>query len=286
MTRARVSASKIIYYSDAHSEAKNDLIAIEEPLEIKLGYGSKGDRKQNSLAITMRTPGHDQDLALGFLFTENIIAKTEDLTYIDYCKDKDGKPSDNIIRAEISDAIPIAWEDLQRNFFSNSSCGICGKASLENLEKICLVAIKNKSKVAVHIIHSLSDKMRAAQAVFEHTGGLHAAALFSLEGELLLMREDVGRHNAMDKLVGAALLAKIKLEDCLVMLSGRSSFELIQKAVMAKIPIIAAIGAPSSLAVETAEQFNITLMGFTRKRQFNVYSHPNRIFNPDQVKSL
>lgn len=273
----RVSAikTKVFHYSDF--QFKEDLLAVEEPLEIRLGFGPKSQRKQKSLAITMRTPGNDENLVLGFLFSENIIQSIKEISYIGFCKDDNGEINKNIIRIELSESLDIVWEDLQRNFFTNSSCGICGKASIENLEKVCPNKLSNGFEIKSETIHSLESQMRKAQSVFEHTGGLHAAALFNQDGKIEILREDIGRHNALDKLIGEGLFRKIKFQKSILLLSGRASFELIQKALMAEIPIIAAIGAPSSLAVETAINFNLSLCGFTRNSQFNIYSGSQRI---------
>ena len=273
----RVSAIKTKVFHHSDFQNKEDLLAIEEPLEIRLGFGPSAERQQKSLAITMRTPGNDENLVVGFLFTENIIHSLEQINYIDYCKDEDGQKSENVIRVELHEEIDLHWEDLQRNFFTNSSCGICGKASIENLEKICPTKLQNGFEIGPETIHSLENQMRKAQSVFEHTGGLHAAALYNEKGKIQILREDVGRHNALDKLIGEGLTRKIDFQKSIVLLSGRASFELIQKSLMAGIPIVAAIGAPSSLAVETAENFNLTLCGFTRNSQFNIYSANQRI---------
>lgn len=273
----RVTPTKTKVFHKSDFQYKEDLLAVEEPLEIRLGFGLPAERQQKSLAITMRTPGNDENLVIGFLFTENIISSLTDVNYIDYCKDDNGEKSENVIRVELNENLILDWEDLQRNFFTNSSCGICGKASIENLEKVCPKPLSDGFKIGFDIIHSLESQMRQAQSVFEHTGGLHAAALFTENGKIKILREDVGRHNALDKLIGEGLVRKIDFQKSIVLLSGRTSFELIQKSLMASIPIIAAIGAPSSLAAETAQNFNLTLCGFTRNSQFNIYSGSERI---------
>lgn len=254
------------------------MLAVEEPLEIKLAYGPKDQREQRSLAITMRTPGNDLELALGFLFTEGIIQSIDDVSHLDHCTDSTGERTENAVRVEISPTVKLDWENFQRHFYTNSSCGICGRASIESLESICPNKITSDLQITSETIHSLGDKMREAQNVFEHTGGLHASALFDRDGTLLYMREDIGRHNALDKLIGTALFkGLLPLDQHLVMLSGRSCFELIQKSLMAGIPVAVAVGAPSSLAVQTAEEFGMTLMGFTRDNSFNIYSHAERV---------
>lgn len=287
MAYNRVVPTDIQQINSQSSELKRDLLAQEEPLEIKLGFGKKENRQQKSLAVTMRTPGHDQELALGFLLGEGILSEPGEITYINYCKDSEGKLSENVIRVELSETIHIDWGKFQRHFYSNSSCGICGKASIESLEQICPKPISENFQINSELIHGLGDKMREAQLVFEHTGGLHAAAIFNGDGQLLLMREDVGRHNAVDKLIGACRLKNLELNKSLLMLSGRISFELVQKALMANIPIVTAIGAPSSLAVETAKNFNMTLLGFTRNNRFNLYSGSERVkmnFNSPKIE--
>lgn len=260
------------------AEKKQDLLAVEEPLEIRLGFGPKENREQRSLAITMRTPGHDFEFAAGFLFTEGIIHSADDFFRIEYCKDSEGKLSSNVVRVELQPNIELDWNKFLRHFYTNSSCGICGKASIESLEGMCPHKLHSDFKMKASALHNFNDTMRAAQNVFEHTGALHAAALFDENGKLISLREDIGRHNALDKVIGSALIkGEIPLERHAIMLSGRSCFELIQKALMAHIPIVIAVGAPSSLAAETAENFGITLIGFAKNNRFNIYSSPEKI---------
>jgi len=240
-----------------------DLLAVEEPLEIRLG--------DKTISITMRTPGHDPELAAGFLFTEGILQGRHQI--------RDIQASKNSIAVELNPDVEIDFERLQRNFYTTSSCGVCGKASIEALRiQGCPVLPRSSATVQAAVVHRLPQAQRDEQAVFERTGGLHAAALFDFEGKLILLREDVGRHNAVDKLIGAEMLAgRTPLSDTLLLVSGRASFELTQKALMAGIPILAAVGAPSSLAVETAQRFNMTLLGFVRDGRFNIYSGASRI---------
>ena len=240
-----------------------DLLAIEEPLEIRLAG--------KTISITMRTPGHDPELAAGFLFTEGILQGSHQIRAM-----QSGK---NSIAVELQPDVEVDFERLQRNFYTTSSCGVCGKASIEALRmQGCPVLPRSSATVESAVIHRLPSSLRHEQAVFERTGGLHAAALFEPNGELILLREDVGRHNAVDKLIGAQMLAgRTPLSDKLLLVSGRASFELTQKALMAGIPILAAVGAPSSLAVETAQRFNMTLLGFVREGRFNIYSGASRI---------
>ena len=240
-----------------------DLLAVEEPLEIRLG--------DKTISLTMRTPGHDPELAIGFLFTEGIIQGPNQI--------RDIQASKNSIAVLLNPDVEIDFERLQRNFYTTSSCGVCGKASIEALRmQGCPVVPRSSAAVEAAVIHRLPQAQRDEQAVFERTGGLHAAALFDFNGDLILLREDVGRHNAVDKLIGAEMLAGCTpLCDTLLLVSGRASFELTQKALMAGIPILAAVGAPSSLAVETAQRFNMTLLGFVRDGRFNIYSGASRI---------
>jgi FdhD protein len=239
------------------SAPSQDLLAVEEPLEIRLG--------DKTISITMRTPGHDPELAAGFLFTEGILQGPHQI--------RDIQGSKNSIEVQLSPDVEVDFERLQRNFYTTSSCGVCGKASIEALRmQGCPMLPRSSAPVEAAVIHRLPQAQRDEQAVFERTGGLHAAALFDLQGNLILLREDVGRHNAVDKLIGAQMLAgRTPLSNKLLLVSGRASFELTQKALMAGIPILAAVGAPSSLAVETAQRFNMTLLGFVRHGRFNIY---------------
>ncbi|GAB2940771.1 formate dehydrogenase accessory sulfurtransferase FdhD [Hymenobacter coalescens] len=264
---------------DARREA-SDVLAAEEPLEIRIGYGPAGQRTHRTLAVTMRTPGHDLELAAGFLLTEGLIRQRPDLLGLLHCPDVQ-KPEEqgNVVRAELADSVALDLPRLERHFYTSSSCGVCGKTSIEAVHAAaCPVLPADGPLVAAQVIHALPERQRAAQAVFEQTGGLHAAALFSHEGELLLLREDVGRHNALDKLIGAALLdEQLPLHRHVLLVSGRASFELVQKAAVAGIAVLAAVGAPSSLAVQAAENFGMTLLGFVRQQRYNIYSHPWRI---------
>lgn len=278
MTKPSVAPSSITKVKGNNHQVQADLLAVEEPLEIRLGFGPEDKREQRSLAITMRTPGHDFELALGFLFSEGIIHSADDYFYINHCKDKDGTLSPNVLRVELQPHIEMDWNRFSRHFYTNSSCGICGKASIESLEGMCTHKLNSDFRIEANVLHSFNQKMRDAQNVFEHTGALHAAALFNEDGELLFLREDIGRHNALDKVIGTALLdGSVPLNRHVVMLSGRSCFELIQKSLMARIPIVIAVGAPSSLAAETAKNFGITLLGFAKNNGFNIYSSPEKI---------
>lgn len=269
----------IVKVTDTSSSEVNDLLAVEEPLEIRLGYGPSSSREQMTLAITMRTPGNDEALVLGFLFSENIITNKNDVLSVKPCFNKEtGELEENVIRVELTEGFEVDLKRLNRNFYTTSSCGVCGKASIELIETVCSQKIPNRFTVSKEVILKLSEKIKSDQLVFSVTGGLHATALFDKHGELELIREDVGRHNAFDKAVGNKLLeGSIPLSNSIGLVSGRTSFELLQKAVMSGLPVICAIGAPSSLAVELAEEYNITLVGFLKENRFNIYSIPERI---------
>jgi FdhD protein len=249
--------------------ARPDLLAVEEPLEIRLG----GRRGQRIVSVTMRTPGQDAELAVGFLFSEGILTAPEQVARVHCCG------SGRVVCVELRPGVAVAWESLGRNFYSTSSCGVCGKTSLTAIR----VPARHRPAagrpvVEAAVIPRLLAALRAAQAGFERTGGLHAAALFEPGGELLCLREDVGRHNALDKVIGAQFLAgRLPLLEAVLLVSGRASFELVQKAAVAGIPILAAVGAPSSLAVELAREFDMTVLGFVREERFNIYSGVARI---------
>lgn len=255
---------------------RTDMLATEEPMEIRLV--TNGLRK--SIAVTMRTPGADFELAAGFLYAEGIISSRDDILKISYCVDRevDAEQQYNIVNVELRGNNGRDLRSLERHFYTSSACGICGKASLEQLELKEYPAIPPGPEVEEEVICSLPQKLREAQGLFEDTGGLHAAALFSSTGELIALREDVGRHNATDKLIGWALLEEqLPLNSHLIMLSGRSSFEILQKCLVAGVPVICAVSAPSSLAVDVARRFGMTLVGFLRGERFNVYTGFKRI---------
>ena len=259
------------------SGAEHDLLAVEEPLEIRLGYFERGRRTHRAISITMRTVGNDFELASGFLFTEGILHRRDQIESIKHC----GKfPNNhNTLRVDLTDAQNPDLKRLERNFYTTSSCGVCGKTSLEALSTGAKpIADRTFPAISADTIHGLPEKVLRGQDVFGATGGLHAAALFDTGGNLTGLCEDVGRHNAVDKLIGGEFLKdSLPLSDKILFLSGRASFELLQKAVMAGIPLVAAVGAPSSLAVRAAEEFGVTLCGFVRDRRFNVYSGIGRI---------
>ena len=259
------------------SSRLQDRLAVEEPLEIRLIYGPDRERVEQSISITMRTPGHDRELALGFLHGEGILHDFEH--EVVRAGPRTDKPTCNVVLVELQPRVEFNASHLQRNFYTTSSCGICSKASLEALSMTGCTTLRSiRQSFSSRLIYGLPDQLRAVQSIFAETGGLHAAALFDEAGNLLCLGEDVGRHNAVDKVVGVQFEAgRIPLHNCLLMVSGRTSFEILQKALMAGIPTVAAVSAPSSLAVETAHQYGMTLIGFLRGQRFNIYTHPGRV---------
>jgi len=242
---------------------------VEEPLEIRLA----GRR----FTITMRTPGHDEELVAGFLFAEGFVSGAREIDEIRRVRGTDGKPEANIVDVLLRVPVEMLRERLQRNFTMNSSCGLCGKTSIESIRRR-IAPIDCQGRVSAATLAGLGAAMNSEQALFAQTGGVHAAALFDLSGSLRALREDVGRHNAVDKLVGWAMSGNLlPLADSIVMASGRLSFEIVQKVAAAGAPIIAAVSAPSSLAVELADEAGVTLIGFLRNTAFNVYTHPERV---------
>jgi FdhD protein len=256
---------------DGRSE-RDDLLVAEEPLEIRLGYGPLEDRREMRLSVTMRTPGHDEDLVRGFLFTEGIISGPDRLLRVVPCQNVAEEERGNVMRAELHPDVSLDPAQWQRHFYTSSSCGVCGKSSIEAVHVRCQRPIPIWGEVDAGVITALPDRMREAQTVFRHTGGVHAAALFDRSGRTLCLREDVGRHNAVDKVIGAAQRAGIAFSEVQMLVSGRAGFELVQKCVVAGIPLMAAVGAPSSLAVRLARESGLTLIGFLRGDRFNRYS--------------
>ncbi len=251
---------------------EEDLIAVEAAVEIRLGSGPTNSRTEENLAITMRTPGHDVDLAIGYLFTEGIITQYKQVT--------SGRSIDeNTVLIELHESVQVDTSNQSRHSYTSSSCGVCGKTSVDMIQTVPAFFSKLLSpKADASLLGSLPQKLFESQSIFTRTGGNHAAALFDLEGKLVLSAEDVGRHNALDKLIGQALQKDmIPIQDHILLLSGRISFELVQKAVMAGIGMIAAIGAPSSLAIELGKEHGVTLIGFLREKSFNVYCGKVRI---------
>lgn len=252
----------------------DDELAVEEPLEINLRYDSTGIPVQKCISITMRTPGNDEELGVGFLFTEGIIQKREEVSAVSAVPFADNK-----VLITLSENKQPVLQNAERNFYTTSSCGVCGKTGINAIRTASLY--KNDADeicLQANLFYRLEDVLRKQQAVFESTGGLHASALFDLDGNFMMLREDVGRHNALDKVIGAAFLNnQLPLRNAILLLSGRASFELVQKAEMAGIKIMAAVGAPSSLAVQLAKETGITLIGFLRNQRFNIYSGGHRI---------
>jgi len=241
-------------------------------MEIRVGGPGQDP---TSLAVIMRTPGNDFELAAGFLWTEGLVRSRDEISSINYCDLPREEQRYNVVTVRLSR--PRSMDSPQRNFYATSSCGICGKASLDQLRVAC-APVPPGPVVTAGVILDLPDALRRGQRIFEQTGGLHAAALFDPVGRLLTLREDVGRHNAVDKLVGRAVLdGQVPLSDRLLLVSGRVSFEIVQKAAVAGIPIVCAVSAPSSLAVKTADELGLTVIGFLRHQGFNVYSHPERL---------
>jgi FdhD protein len=277
----RVDPVKIIRVLGKNSLPVGDLVVAEEPLEIRIGYEPVSSREQVTITVTMRTPGDDEHLCLGFIYSEGMISSANDILSAKYCSnigEEDG--GENVMRVELASDISINPNDFQRNFYTNSSCGVCGKASIDHVKQTCNPLPDTELKASIKTILQLPQALESAQDVFKHTGGLHACGLFNSIGELILHKEDVGRHNALDKLIGNLLVTnQLPATDNILMLSGRISFELVQKAVKAGIPIIAAIGAPSSLSIALAEEYGVTLIGFLKDKGFNIYTGFQRIIN-------
>lgn len=259
-----VATRTIERITDGQHETIEDTLVVEEPLEIRV--------RGQGIAVTMRTPGHDYELAAGFLVSEGIISDFAEVLAINHCQQGEAAEHANVVNVYLSPKVDVDLEKLTRHVFASSSCGLCGKASIDAIQQQ-FPPIENPRKISTQLIQSLPDKLRAQQDVFASTGGLHAAALFDQQGELLVLREDVGRHNAVDKAIGHAFLnQQLPLENHILLVSGRASFEILQKALAARIPTIAAVSAPSHLAVEFAEQNRQTLIGFLRGNRMNVYT--------------
>lgn len=259
-------------------QESEDQLVEEAPMEIRLEFGSTDQREQQAVAITMRTPGEDVALALGFLFTEAIIGREQDVVEVRHA------PAQNLVTVVLDPGLSIDISRLDRHFYTSSSCGICGKGSLEMVESVsCYYPRPVHPKLSAEILGALPRKLREAQSLFALTGGIHAAGLFNAAGELSILCEDVGRHNAVDKLIGCAFqIGGLPMRDQVLVLSGRIGFELVQKAAMAGIPVIAAVGAPSSLAVELAESSDMTLVGFLRNDRMNVYCGMERLWSRNE----
>jgi FdhD protein len=270
-TRVRVTV-----IDDGARHSQSDQVTTEEPLEIRLGYRGVTQR----VAVTMRTPGSDFELAAGFLFTEGIIQTRDEIATINYCIDRTLTTEQryNVVTVELRSPDLLQSESDIRRFGVSSACGVCGKESLEQIERRGIRPIANGFTASPETIVTLPDRLRRAQGIFDRTGGLHAAGLFSGDGTLIALREDVGRHNALDKLIGAMLLdGKLPLSESILLVSGRASFELAQKCAASGIPILCSVSAPSSLAIDVARRFNLTLIGFLRGTHFNLYHGAHRL---------
>lgn len=268
---------RVLKVDGGSPEEVADRVVVEEPMEVRVRWQAGREVKEKSVAITMRTPGDDFELVAGFLYTERVVGRWEDIVDVAYCLDVDEEQERNIVTVTLAQGVALDVKRLERNFFANSSCGVCGKATLEALDLDGVGAIAGGLRTAASVLRSLPGRMRERQGAFEATGGLHAAALFDADGNLESLREDVGRHNAVDKVIGERLILGRRLEDCVLLVSGRAGFEIVQKALVGGVPVVAAVGAPSSLAVDVAERFGMTLVGFLRDGRFNVYAHAERI---------
>jgi len=274
MQQQPIAHVKVKRIHSSLAQEEDDQLAVEQPLEIAIEYSTPGGREQQRISITMRTPGNDAELAAGFLFTEGIIRQRSEV--LDIITSPGG---DNRVLVRLHPDTSPLLPGTPKSFVTTSACGVCGKESIDALHTVSIYPPQPDSIcLETGIFYGLQDLLKQQQQLFETTGGIHAAALFDLQGRYIMLREDVGRHNALDKLIGAALLnGRLPLNDVIVLLSGRASFELLQKAAMAGIKIVAAVGAPSSLAVELALENDITLIGFLRQERFNVYSGPQRV---------
>lgn len=265
----RLRAQSILRLEGAQAGVREDVLTVEEPLEIRIGG--------QAVAVLMRTPREDFDLVAGFLYTEGMIRRPQDLGALSYCSTAQPPNRQNVVEVRLSEGVAFDLKRFRRNFYASSSCGVCGKASIEAIRTEAPV-LAGDFRLRRAVLYTLDEKLRRAQAVFARTGSLHAAALFDLEGELLVLREDVGRHNAVDKVVGSFIRAGRSLPDRgVLMVSGRASFEIIQKALMAGIAMVAAVSAPSTLAVDLARESGMTLVGFLRGQGANVYSGAERL---------
>ena len=262
--------TQVSEWDDGNVRRKDDYLAAEEPLEIRVG--------ENPLSVTMRTPGHDLELAAGFLLTEGIVQRRGQILALEGDPEPGEKNRGNVVRAKLAPESAPDFEKMRRHFFAASSCGICGKASIDSVRARALVAPNADFRLSPEVLVRLPDALRASQAVFGRTGGLHAAALFNASGELLVVREDIGRHNAVDKVIGWALLEeRVPLSNTIMLVSGRGGFEIVQKAIVAGLPVVASVSAPSSLAVQLARELRLTLIGFLRGRRFVIYAGEERL---------
>jgi FdhD protein len=265
-----IEVTQVTEWADGRLRRVQDSIAGEEPLEIRIG--------DTPLAVTMRTPGHDLELAAGFLFTEGLIQTRAQLASLEAIADGSRASRGNVVVARLSEGVAVDSEQTRRNFFANSSCGVCGKASIDAVRSRLLQSPNAAFRIAAETLCRMPEKLGSSQDIFGRTGGLHAAALFTPEGELIVSREDIGRHNAVDKIVGWALQEnRLPLSDVVMLVSGRCGFEIAQKAIVAGVPIVGSVSAPSSLAAQLARELNLTLVGFLRGRRFVIYSGEQRL---------
>jgi FdhD protein len=265
-----VDLTQVTEWDDGKMRRKDDYLAAEEPLEIRVG--------EHPLSVTMRTPGHDLELAAGFLFTEGLVQRAEQILRLASLTPVNTPDRGNVVEAELSPEAAPDFEKMRRHFFAASSCGICGKASIDAVRSRLLRPPNADFRLSAELLVRLPDALRSSQDVFERTGGLHAAALFDAGGKLLALREDIGRHNAVDKVIGWALReGRLPLSDCVLLVSGRGGFEIVQKAIVAGVPVVASVSAPSSLAVQLARELRLTLVGFLRGRRFVVYAGDERL---------
>jgi len=274
-----VQSVEVLRIKPEGSKAEPDLVVVEEPLEIRVGHGAEGSREQVSLSVTMRTPGDDELLSLGFLFAEGIINSYDEVSSVKPCHDL-GKQEEigNVMRVELQPEVKFDIRKFTRNFPTNSSCGVCGKTSIDSVRSNAKIPLDQGVTFSFDILKGLHGSLQSTQEVFKHTGGVHACGLFDQQGKIIAHKEDVGRHNALDKLIGAQLLNdELPIYSNGLILSGRISFELVQKAVRAGILVIAGVGAPSSLAVDLAKEFKVTLVGFLKEDGYNIYTGKQRI---------
>ena len=274
------SKYKTIKYKKNDISNIEDLVSIEEPLEMVVRYKKENQWTDNSISITMRTPKNDKDLVIGLLFCEGIVQKNSDIEKVEFLGEKVGKfDLQNKIRVTLNNGDNLDIKHLRRNFLTNSSCGVCGKTSMDSLEIICKTKInQNVPKIKSSIINKIPDLLRKSQSEFSKTGGIHASALFSKEGKPLVIKEDVGRHNALDKVIGYSFKnSTFDTKNQFIACSGRLSFELVQKTLMANIGLLMGVGAPTSLAIDLAKRFDMTLIGFVKADSFNIYCGENRI---------
>ncbi len=277
-TRRSLDLTQVSEWDDGKIGRKQDYLAAEEPLEIRVG--------NDPLSVTMRTPGDDLELAAGFLFTEGLVTQRAQIVSLDSEIPDKGEHRGNVVRAVLRPESEPDFEKMRRHFFAASSCGICGKASIDSVRARALEPPNSDFRLDTEVLLRLPESLRASQAVFGRTGGLHAAALFDAKGALLILREDIGRHNAVDKVIGWALLAdRVPLRDSVLLVSGRGGFEIVQKAIVAGLPVVASVSAPSSLAVQLAREMRQTLIGFLRGRRFVIYAGEERIQSSEQGRS-